>query len=131
MQITKKERDYVVHIGQSADKFPLRISDLARSLEVSEPSAFEMIVRLKKAGLVDTKAGMIILTGDGHRFYREIIMAHRTLETLLFRVGIDPDLACKECSKIDYLVDHDIIIKLFRNLNAPEFCPHGKPLNVI
>ncbi|MCL4344537.1 MAG: metal-dependent transcriptional regulator [Nitrososphaerota archaeon] len=130
MHITKKERDYMVQIGQSTDKFPMRLSELARSLGVSEPTAFEMIERLKKAGLVETKTGMIVLTKNGHEFYRKIIMAHRTLETLLFRFGIEPDLACKECSKIDYLVDQEVIIKLFGKLNAPELCPHGKLINV-
>ncbi|MGC8557992.1 MAG: metal-dependent transcriptional regulator [Nitrososphaeria archaeon] len=131
MQVTKKERDYIVQIGQSADSFPLRLSELARSLGVSEPSAFEMVEKLKRAGLVKAKGGMIILTVDGQKFYSEIMMAHRTLETLMVRFGIDPDFACSECSKIDYLIDHKVIAKLFEWLNFPDLCPHGKPVKVI
>ncbi|MEM0146569.1 MAG: metal-dependent transcriptional regulator [Conexivisphaerales archaeon] len=131
MHITKKERDYIVRIGQRGDKFPFKLSELAKSLGVSEPSTFEMIQRLKKVGLAETKGGMVILTDDGHKFYREIVMAHRTLETLLFNFGIDLDLACEECSKIDYLVDREVIMKLLMKLNAPEFCPHGRLIKMI
>jgi len=131
MHATKKERDYIVQIGQSADRFPLRLSELAKSLEVSEPTAFEMVEKLKGAGLVKAKGGMIVLTVNGQKFYSEIMMAHRTLETLMFRFGIDPDFACRECSKIDYLIDHQVIEKLFEGLNSPDLCPHGKPVKVV
>ncbi len=130
MRITKKERDYILEIGKSADKFPLRLSELARSMKISEPSAFEMVERLKKAKLVETRGGMVALTDYGNIIYSNIIMAHRTLETLFARFEIDPDVACRECSKIDYLMDREVIEKLFKELGAPEFCPHGKPVSV-
>ncbi len=130
MHITKKERDYLLEIGKRTDKFPLRLSELAKSMKISEPSAFEMVERLKKAELVKTHGGMVILTDYGNSLYSKIIMAHRTLETLFSEFEIDPDAACKECSKIDYLMDQEVIVKLFNKLGAPEFCPHGKPISV-
>jgi len=131
MDITKKERDYIVEIGKRATRFPVRISELARLMKVSEPSAFEMVERLKREGIVETRGGMVALTDYGNMIYQKIIMAHRTLEVLFSRFNIDPDAACVECSKIDYLMDHEIIMRLFKELGSPELCPHGRPVSVV
>jgi Mn-dependent transcriptional regulator len=104
-KISKKERDYLVLIFEMTKEFPVRVRDLAEATNVSEPTAYEYSLRLSQKGLVAMKKGMLKLTQRGSEVVAEIIKAHRVLETLFFKNGIDAEESCAECSKIDYLLD--------------------------
>ena len=129
-KISKKERDYLVLIFEMTKEFPVRVRDLAEATNVSEPTAYEYSVRLSQKGLVAMKKGMLKLTQRGSEVVAEIIKAHRVLETLFFKNGVDAEESCAECSKIDYLLDGKTVEKLYTKLGKPQRCPHGRPVVV-
>ncbi len=126
-EITKKERDCIVVLMERGS-FPVRLYNVAEMLNVKPPTAHELISRLISKNIVQKSNGIISLTDEGKLLYDEIIMAHRTLEIIMARSGINSEKACSQVEKIDYLMDESSIEKLFSNLGSPEICPHGKPV---
>ncbi|MGC9037318.1 MAG: metal-dependent transcriptional regulator [Candidatus Micrarchaeia archaeon] len=130
MQITKKERECLVAVKELSTEFPVRLVDLAKRLVVKPPTALRLVRRLKEKGLVVENRGSVLLTEKGVQAYRNIMLAHRTLEYLLSKAGISKECACKEASKIDYLVEPSYARRLWAYLGKPANCPHGKPIIV-
>lgn len=130
MEITKKERDYLILIKELSGEFPPRVSDVARASGVKEPTAYEALKNMERKGLIKIRRGVVVLTELGSLTYYKIIKAHRVLELLFVKHGADPDEACRECSNIDYVVEPSLIEKVYASLGAPSFCPHGKPIEV-
>jgi Mn-dependent DtxR family transcriptional regulator len=128
MDITKKERDYLIAIDEFNSKFQPRLVDLAKKMRVRPPTVYNLVRRLSKKGLVDEHRGMIKVTERGRAAYKSIIMAHRCIETLLSKAGVQKDCACKEACKIDYMLDPTYVKLLFKFLGSPKVCPHGKPI---
>ncbi|ARD84342.1 iron-dependent repressor [Ferroplasma acidiphilum] len=125
--ITRKERDCIVAIHDSSG-FPLRLFNIAEILNIKRPTAYELIKRLESKEIIERKNGVIYLTPYGNTIYSEIIMAHRTLEVMLTKSGVNSERACEQIEKIDYLMDDTSIQKLFISLGNPQTCPHGKPV---
>jgi len=130
MDLTKKERDCLVLVNEFESNFPPRLIDIAKRLEVQPPTAYNLIMRLKRKGLIEENRGSIITTQKGKSTYRDIIMMHRCLETLLNKAGISASVACKEAEKVDYLLDTDCVKPLLKFIGNPKTCPHGKPIAV-
>ncbi len=130
MQITKKERECLVAVKELSAEFPARLVDLAKKLSVKPPTALGLVRRLEEKELVVENRGSIILTEKGRQAYRNIMLTHRTLEYLLSKAGVSKECACKEASKIDYLVEPSYARRLWAYLGKPENCPHGKPVLV-
>jgi len=129
--ITKRERDcLMVLAGNLEDRFPLRLNEISRLLRVKPPTALGIIRRLEKKGLTDSRGGMVKLTERGGRTVSDIILIHRTLETLLCRSGLNEDEACREASKIDYILDEEDAEIILRNIGDPKTCPHGRPIRL-
>jgi DtxR family Mn-dependent transcriptional regulator len=125
--ITRKERDCIVALHDSSG-FPLRLFNIAEILKIKAPTAHELVKRLESKNIIEKKNGIISLTDYGNKVYSEIIMAHRTMEILLTKSGVNSDLACEQIEKIDYLMDDTSIKKLFESIGQPLTCPHGKPV---
>lgn len=125
-KITKRERDTLVLIGQNRkNKFPLRVSSAAKELKVSMPTVEEIADRLVSKGLVFKNGGLLVLSEIGSEYYTETMMKHRAMETFLTDCGVDPDMACKQVSEFDYLLDEKSAVKIMKKLGNPERCPHG------
>jgi len=125
--ITRKERDCIVALHENSG-FPLRLFNIAEILKIKAPTAYELVKRLESKNIIEKKNGVISLTPNGNTIYSEIIMAHRTLEIMLTKSGVNSDRACQQIEKIDYLMDDVSIQKLFKSLGQPQTCPHGKPV---
>ncbi|MEM0127457.1 MAG: metal-dependent transcriptional regulator [Thermoplasmatales archaeon] len=124
--ITKRERDALVIIGRNKEnKFPIRISSLAKQLNIRTPTAEEIVEKLVLKNLVQKSGGLVILSDAGMKYYLETMMKHRAMETFLTGCGVDPDTACKQVSVFDYLLDKGSAIKILKKLGNPEKCPHG------
>ncbi|MGC8687726.1 MAG: metal-dependent transcriptional regulator [Candidatus Micrarchaeia archaeon] len=128
MDITKKERDCLVAIGSIDSKFQPRLIDIAKSMKVSAPTAYNLVKRLCKKGLIEDYKGSIAMTEKGRKMHKDIIMAHRCIEVLLSKAGIDKDCACKDAQKIDYVIGTKEARKLLYYIGNPKSCPHGKPI---
>ncbi|MGC8670069.1 MAG: metal-dependent transcriptional regulator [Candidatus Micrarchaeia archaeon] len=130
MELTQKEREYLVTITELSSTFPPRLIEVARKAKVKPPTAYNLVKRLSKKGLVEEHKGIIIITIKGKNVYGEIIRAHRCIETLLNRAGLERDYACKEARKIDYILSEKDIRYLLKFLGNPRNCPHGRPIVV-
>ncbi|MCL4453129.1 metal-dependent transcriptional regulator [Ferroplasma sp.] len=127
--ITRKERDCIVALHENSG-FPIRLFNIADILKIKAPTAFELIKRLESKNIISKTNGVISLTPYGNSIYSEIIMAHRTLELILTKSGVNSDMACEQIEKIDYLMDDASVQKLFKSLGQPQTCPHGKPVKL-
>jgi DtxR family Mn-dependent transcriptional regulator len=126
-KITRKERDCIVALHDSYG-FPLRLFNIAETLKIKAPTAYELVKRLESKKIIEKNNGFISLTVYGNTIYSEVIMAHRTLEIMLTKSGVNSDRACEQIEKIDYLMDDVSVEKLFKSLGQPSTCPHGKPV---
>lgn len=127
--LTKKERDCLIAIMESKHQdFPVRQSDLAKTLSIKSPTAFEILKRLESKGLIEKDRGMVILTNKGEEVYKKIVMVHRVMESLLAGSGVPADEACIEVQEFDYLMNVDSVQKIMNSMGNPHKCPHGKPI---
>jgi DtxR family Mn-dependent transcriptional regulator len=127
--LTKKERDCIITIVESQEgDFPVRLSDVAKSMKIKSPTAFDLIKRLEAKSLVERDRGMIVLTGAGESVYEDLMMVHRVMEFLLTESGVKADDACKDVKNYDYLMNIEFARKLLKRIGSPKECPHGKPI---
>ncbi len=99
---------------------------LADELNVSRPTAFEYLQKFVSSGLAKKIGKVYKLTEKGMKEAKRIIRNHRVIETLLYRNGVELEEACQCASKIQEIVDDDIVEKIFVSIGCPKFCPHGR-----
>ncbi len=103
---------------------------IARTLEVSLPSASEMLKRLGAEGyLARDKTGSILLTGDGRRLAHTILRRHRLVECLLVdKLGMAWYEVHAEAHKIEHAISARVEEAMAQALDYPDYCPHGHPI---
>lgn len=103
---------------------------LARTLEVSLPSASEMLKRLGGEGyLTREKGGTILLTPDGRRLAHTILRRHRLVECLLVqKLGMAWHEVHGEAHKIEHAISARVEEAMAKALDYPDYCPHGHPI---
>ena len=103
---------------------------LAGILEVSLPSASEMLKRLASEGyLVREKGGAILLTPEGRRLAHTMLRRHRLVECLLVeKLGMAWYEVHSEAHKIEHAISSRVEEALARSLDYPDYCPHGHPI---
>lgn len=103
---------------------------LARTLEVSLPSASEMLKRLGGEGyLVREKGGSIMLTPEGRRLAHTILRRHRLVECLLVqKLGMEWYEVHGEAHRIEHAISARVEEAMAKALDYPDFCPHGHPI---
>ena len=103
---------------------------LARILEVSLPSASEMLKRLAGEGyLLREKGGTILLTPDGRRLAHTMLRRHRLIECLLVqKLGMSWYEVHGEAHKIEHAISARVEEAMAKALNYPDYCPHGHPI---
>lgn len=127
--ITKRERDCLVFIEEYTGKgFPIRLHEIASTMKVKSPTAFNVIKRLEEKGLAESRNGMVKLTTAGKEAARKILIVHRTFESLFCQSGIPVEKACEEASDIDFLIPENNARKVLKRIDNPKVCPHGKPI---
>jgi len=103
---------------------------LARILDVSLPSASEMLKRLASEGyLTREKGGAILLTPEGRRLAHTMLRRHRLVECLLEEfLGMEWYEVHGEAHKIEHAVSARVEEAMAKALDYPDYCPHGHPI---
>jgi DtxR family Mn-dependent transcriptional regulator len=103
---------------------------LARILDVSLPSASEMLKRLAAEGyLTREKGGAILLTPEGRRLAHTMLRRHRLVECLLVDLlGMSWHEVHGEAHKIEHAISARVEEALAKALDYPDYCPHGHPI---
>jgi DtxR family Mn-dependent transcriptional regulator len=103
---------------------------LARILEVSLPSASEMLKRLAGEGYLSReRGGAILLTPEGRRLAHTMLRRHRLVECLLVeKLGMAWHEVHGEAHRIEHAVSARVEEALAKALDYPDYCPHGHPI---
>jgi DtxR family transcriptional regulator, Mn-dependent transcriptional regulator len=103
---------------------------IAGILEVSLPSASEMLKRLGSEGyLVREKHGAINLTPEGRRLAHTMLRRHRLIECLLVdRLGMAWYEVHGEAHKLEHALSARVEEAMAKALDYPDYCPHGHPI---
>ncbi|BDR93048.1 metal-dependent transcriptional regulator [Vulcanisaeta souniana] len=129
MRISSREFLYLLVIKGINDKGSgATIFGIAKALGISSASAYEEINHLVKKGLVEKRDSDIFITDEGIREMNSLIRAHRVIEILLVKAGIDPDKACELAKMFDYALPEEVVDKLYEYLGKPNKCPHGREI---
>lgn len=103
---------------------------LARILEVSLPSASEMLKRLAAEGYLSReKSGAILLTPEGRRLAHTMLRRHRLVECLLVqKLGMAWYEVHGEAHKLEHAISSRVEEAMAKALDYPDYCPHGHPI---
>lgn len=103
---------------------------LAGILEVSLPSASEMLKRLGNEGyLTREKGGAIQLTPEGRRLAHTMLRRHRLIECLLVdHLGMAWYEVHGEAHKLEHALSARVEEAMAKALDYPDYCPHGHPI---
>jgi DtxR family Mn-dependent transcriptional regulator len=103
---------------------------IAGILEVSLPSASEMLKRLAQEGyLTREKGGTILLTPEGRRLAHTILRRHRLVECLLVdKLGMSWHEVHAEAHKLEHAISARVEEAMAQALDYPDYCPHGHPI---
>jgi len=103
---------------------------LARTLDVSLPSASEMLKRLAGEGYLSREqGGTILLTPDGRRLAHTMLRRHRLVECLLVqKLGMSWYEVHGEAHKIEHAISARVEEAMAKALDYPDYCPHGHPI---
>ena len=106
------------------------VSTLARRFNVRLPTTIEILGKLERKHLVMKKPWKIpVLTKRGIAVAESIMHQHRIIE-LYFNteLRLDSKRSCTEASKIDHLLDPDLVAKMCKVLSRPNQCQHGNAI---
>ncbi len=127
--VTKRERDCLVYLKEEADsEFPMRLHQVADSLNVKPPTALNIVKRLRMKGYVESRDGMVVLTPIGDELAKKILLVHRTFESLFCQSGVPKKDACQDAGDIDFLIPPESARLVLKRIDNPRSCPHGKPI---
>ncbi len=103
----------------SADNPAVRITDVARYLGISKPSANRAVNSLKAQGYVDHEPyGDILLTERGRQHADTVYSRHRLIKKFLVSVlGVEEENADCEACLIEHSVSQDTVDKIESFIN--------------
>ena len=109
------------HIKEKGD--PVKISTIAKMLNVRQPSVVQMLKKLNSQKLVNyTKAG-VTLTEEGEKIGASMIRNSRLLEVLMdkaLKIEINEEMVCG----IEHHMNKQFTDALCTMLEHPRKCPH-------
>ena len=105
-------------------KEPVKISSIAKMLNVRQPSVVQMLKKLNGQNLVSYSKAGVNLTDDGKRIGASMMRNSRLLEVLMknaLKVEIDEEMVCG----IEHHMNKQFTDALCTMLEHPRKCPHG------
>ena len=112
-ELTDREEDYLRAILEiTKTKGYARIRDIAYKVEVSPPSAVEMMKKLdKKKMVVYEKYGGVVFTPEGQKTATAIRDRHDTFKRFLEIIFVPEDIAIKDAHILEHQLDPRTIIQ--------------------
>jgi DtxR family transcriptional regulator, manganese transport regulator len=116
---TTLREDYVELIADlHACDGEARVTDLAKRLGVTHPTALKIIARLKREGLVTARPYRgLFLTDIGHELAARLHARHRLVVDLLIAVGVPAEAAESDAEGIEHHVS-ELTLKAFARFVA-------------
>jgi DtxR family Mn-dependent transcriptional regulator len=103
---------------------PVKISTIAKMLNVRQPSVVQMLKKLNEQDLVNYSKAGVSLTEGGERVGSSMMRNSRLLEVLMdsaLKVEIDEEMVCG----IEHHMSKQFTDALCTMLKHPRKCPHG------
>jgi DtxR family transcriptional regulator, Mn-dependent transcriptional regulator len=103
---------------------------IAGILDVSLPSASEMLKRLASEGYLQReKGGTIVLTPEGRRLAHTMLRRHRLIECMLVQqLGMSWYEVHGEAHRLEHALSARVEEAMAKALDYPDLCPHGHPI---
>ncbi|WP_349257159.1 metal-dependent transcriptional regulator [Nitrososphaera sp.] len=101
----------------------VKISSIAKLLNVTQPSVVQMLRKLNGLNLVRYGKGYVELTAEGDRIGKQMIRNTRLLEVLMkdaLKIDIDEEMVCG----IEHHMKNIFTDALCTLLKHPRKCPH-------
>lgn len=105
----------------------VKISTIAKTLNVRQPSVVQMLKKLNGQKLVNYNKAGVTLTEDGERIGASMMRNSRLLEVLMdsaLKISIDEEMVCG----IEHHMNKQFTDALCTMLNHPRKCPHDKEI---
>ncbi len=103
----------------------VKVSSIARLLNVTQPSVVQMLHKLNDSNLVSYKKGnLVVMTLKGEKIGKQMIRNTRLLEVLMkdsLKIDIDEEMVCG----IEHHMKNKFTDALCTLLKHPRVCPHG------
>ncbi len=102
----------------------VKISTIAKMLNVRQPSVVQMLKKLNEKNLVNYNKAAVILTNEGEKVGASMMRNSRLLEVLMesaLKVEIDEEMVCG----IEHHMNKQFTDALCTMLKHPRKCPHG------
>jgi len=113
------------HIKEQGDD--VKISTIAKKLNVRQPSVVQMLKKLNQQNLVNYNKAGVALTEEGEKIGARMMRNSRLLEVLMdsaLKVEIDEEMVCG----IEHHMNKQFTDALCTMLNHPRKCPHSKEI---
>ncbi|MDE1769747.1 MAG: metal-dependent transcriptional regulator [Thaumarchaeota archaeon] len=110
------------HIKEAGD--PVKISTIAKMLNVRQPSVVQMLKKLNESKLVNYNKSGVSLTKNGEDIGSNMMRNSRLLEVLMdsaLKVDIDEEMVCG----IEHHMNAQFTDALCTMLKHPRKCPHN------
>ena len=102
---------------------PVKISTIAKMLNVRQPSVVQMLKKLNEQKLVNYNKAGVTLTEEGERIGSDMMRNSRLLEVLMdsaLKIEINEEMVCG----IEHHMNKQFTDALCTMLNHPRKCPH-------
>ncbi len=109
------------HIKERGE--PVKISTIAKMLNVRQPSVVQMLKKLNEKNLVNYNKAGVELTDEGEKIGASMMRNSRLLEVLMnsaLKVEIDEEMVCG----IEHHMNKQFTDALCTMLKHPRKCPH-------
>lgn len=113
------------HIKEDGD--PVKISTIAKMLNVRQPSVVQMLKKLNESKLVNYNKSGVSLTKNGEDIGSNMMRNSRLLEVLMdsaLKVDIDEEMVCG----IEHHMNAQFTDALCTMLKHPRKCPHDNDI---
>jgi len=113
------------HIKERGD--PVKISTIAKMLNVRQPSVVQMLKKLSAQKLVNYNKAGVSLMEEGERIGTVMMRNSRLLEVLMesaLKIEIDEEMVCG----VEHHMNKQFTDALCTMLKHPRKCPHGNEI---